>query len=53
MFMVQREKKELECQGKENMKSGANVLSKFLGKKSGKKKTHTRFLYWTKVVGTQ
>ena len=38
MFMVQREKKELECQGKENMKSGANVLSKFLGKKSGKKK---------------
>ena len=37
MFMVQKENIELECKGKKNMKSGANVWSKYLGKKRGKK----------------
>ena len=53
MFIVQKEYIELECQGKENMKSGANVWSKFLGKRRVKKKTNARFLYWAKVVVTQ
>ena len=38
MFIVQREYIEFECHGKENLKSGANVWSKILGKRRGKKK---------------
>ena len=53
MSIVQQEFIKLECQEKEYLKSGANVWSKFLEKKRGKKKTYTRFLYWLKVVVTQ
>ena len=53
MFIVQKEFIKLECQEKEYLESGANVWSKFLEKKRGKKKTYTMFLYWLKVVVTQ
>ena len=57
MSIVQQEFIKLECQEKEYLKSGANVWSKFLGKKRGKKKKKklilARFLHWTKVVVTQ